>query len=77
MSISWATEANYRRRRWPSCWPRVPRTQPGLHPDLPADTRLWAALQRASGGVWRGCVYDVERIIAALDAGLAVIDTET
>jgi putative YjhG/YagF family dehydratase len=43
---------------------------PGLapRPDLPADTRLWAALQEASGGVWRGCVYDPERILAALDA---------
>jgi len=43
---------------------------PGLAPraDLPADTRLWAALQEASGGVWRGCVYDPERILAALDA---------
>ncbi len=35
-------------------------------PDLPADTRLWAALQEASGGVWAGCVYDVDRIEAAL-----------
>lgn len=44
---------------------------PGLapHPDLPDDTRLWAALQQASGGVWGGCVYDVDRIIAALEAG--------
>jgi dihydroxyacid dehydratase/phosphogluconate dehydratase len=36
-------------------------------PDLPADTRLWAALQRVGGGTWGGCVYDVERIIEALD----------
>src|SRR5438552_2584613 len=45
---------------------------PGLapHPALPADTRLWAALQRASGGTWSGCVYDVDRIVAALEAGL-------
>jgi dihydroxyacid dehydratase/phosphogluconate dehydratase len=44
---------------------------PGLapHPDLPADTRLWAALQRASGGAWAGCVYDVDRIVEAIDAG--------
>ena len=44
---------------------------PGLAPraDLPADTRLWAALQDASGGVWRGCVYDTERILAALEGG--------
>lgn len=42
-----------------------------LAPDarLPADTRLWAALQRASGGTWGGCVYDVERIVQVLDAG--------
>ena len=50
---------------------------PGLaaHPDLPADTRLWAALQAASGGVWSGCVYDVDKIIAALQAGLEVLST--
>jgi xylonate dehydratase len=40
------------------------------HPSLPADTRLWAALQRASGGTWGGCVYDVDRIVALLDAGM-------
>ena len=41
---------------------------PGLSSDprLPDDTRLWAALQQASGGTWGGCVYDVEKIIAAL-----------
>ncbi|AHG89665.1 dihydroxy-acid and 6-phosphogluconate dehydratase [Gemmatirosa kalamazoonensis] len=46
---------------------------PGLapHPALPNDTRLWAALQRASGGTWAGCVYDVDRIVAAIEAGLA------
>ena len=38
------------------------------HQALPDDTRLWAALQRASGGTWAGCVYDVDRIIAALEA---------
>jgi xylonate dehydratase len=39
-----------------------------IHPDprLPADTRLWAVLQNASGGVWGGCVYDAEAIIAKL-----------
>ena len=49
--------------------PRHPGLAP--HEDLPADSRLWAALQRASGGTWGGCVYDVNRIIAALDAGRA------
>lgn len=45
---------------------------PGLapHAALPADTRLWAALQRVSGGTWAGCVYDVDRIVATLEAGL-------
>jgi putative YjhG/YagF family dehydratase len=36
---------------------------------LPADTRLWAALQQAGGGAWGGCVYDVESVLALLDAG--------
>jgi dihydroxyacid dehydratase/phosphogluconate dehydratase len=35
-------------------------------PDLPAETRLWAALQAVGGGTWSGCVYDVERILNAL-----------
>ena len=35
-------------------------------PNLPDDTRLWAALQQASGGIWGGCVYDAEAIIAKL-----------
>ena len=37
-------------------------------PRLPDDTRLWAALQSISGGARGGCVYDVEKIIAALSA---------
>jgi putative YjhG/YagF family dehydratase len=36
------------------------------HPLLPADTRLWAALQAASGGTWAGCVFDVEEILRRL-----------
>lgn len=40
-------------------------THPDLAPDprLPDDTRLWAALQNASGGSWGGCVYDVDEIL--------------
>ena len=51
---------------------------PGLaaHPDLPADTRLWAALQAASGGVWAGCVYDVDKITAALNAGMRALEAD-
>jgi putative YjhG/YagF family dehydratase len=33
---------------------------------LPDDTRLWAALQQASGGTWGGCVYDLDAVTAAL-----------
>jgi len=47
---------------------RPPHPDLAPRPDLPADTRLWAALQEASGGIWAGCVYDPERILAALDA---------
>lgn len=36
------------------------------HPDLPDDTRLWAALQACSGGTWNGCVYDVDAIVETL-----------
>ncbi|MGB7135055.1 MAG: YjhG/YagF family D-xylonate dehydratase [Acidobacteriaceae bacterium] len=36
------------------------------HPELPDDTRLWAALVEASGGTWGGCVYDVEAITQRL-----------
>lgn len=45
---------------------RQPR--PDLHADskLPHDTRLWALLQHASGGVWGGCVYDPDILAAKL-----------
>jgi putative YjhG/YagF family dehydratase len=36
-------------------------------PALPNDTRLWAALQNASGGTWGGCVFDVDAITGRLD----------
>ena len=45
---------------------RPPRPDLAADPDLPADTRLWAALQHVSGGTWGGCVYDVDAIVAAL-----------
>jgi len=46
---------------------RRPR-RPDLAPDprLPADTRLWAALQSACGGIWGGCVYDADRLTRLL-----------
>ncbi|WP_434047181.1 MULTISPECIES: YjhG/YagF family D-xylonate dehydratase [Sorangium] len=46
---------------------------PSLQPDgrVNPDTRLWAALQDASGGSWGGCVYDAERIIGLLGRAIA------
>ena len=48
---------------------RGPRPDLAPDPNLPADTRLWAALQDASGGTWGGCVYDADAIAARLQAG--------
>ncbi len=45
---------------------REPRADLHPHPQLPDDTRLWAALAHASGGVWGGCVYDVDKIVSQL-----------
>ena len=45
------------------------RTDLAPDPQLPADSRLWAALQDASGGPWGGCVFDVDAIVATLLAG--------
>lgn len=47
---------------------RSPRPDLAPHPALPDDTRLWAALVHASGGIWGGCVYDAEKIAAALES---------
>jgi hypothetical protein len=38
-------------------------------PALPADTRIWAALQDVSGGTWGGCVFDAESILRVIAAG--------
>jgi putative YjhG/YagF family dehydratase len=46
---------------------RSPRPDLQPHPALPDDTRLWAALVHASGGVWGGCVYDADAIVAKLE----------
>ena len=46
---------------------RKPRPDLTPHPELPEDTRLWAALVHASGGVWGGCVYDTDKIIEKLE----------
>ncbi|MFB5190169.1 YjhG/YagF family D-xylonate dehydratase [Alicyclobacillus fastidiosus] len=46
-------------------------------PDLPDDTRLWAALQSVSGGAWAGAVYDVDRIIEVIEAGKQALRGQT
>ena len=48
---------------------RQPRADLSPDPQLPEDTRLWAALQEASGGTWGGSVFDADAIIALLEAG--------
>ena len=45
---------------------RKPRSDLAPDTHLPADTRLWAALQHASGGTWAGCVFDVDKLVAKL-----------
>jgi len=55
---------------------RAPREDLAPHPALPDDTRLWAALVQASGGVWGGCVYDVNAIVAQLARGAIKIDQQ-
>jgi putative YjhG/YagF family dehydratase len=52
---------------------RSPRDDLKADPLLPADTRLWAALQQAGGGTWGGCVFDVDRIVDILEAGQRAI----
>ena len=48
---------------------REPRSDLAPHPLCRTDTRLWAALVQASGGVWGGCVYDADAIVAQLARG--------
>jgi len=45
---------------------RPPRKDLSPNAALPDDTRLWAALQQASGGTWAGCVYDPDKIVEML-----------
>ncbi len=45
---------------------REPHPDLSPDPDLPDDTKLWAALQAVGGGTWGGCVYDTDAIIKAL-----------
>jgi putative YjhG/YagF family dehydratase len=59
MSVAWGTAELAR---------RTSRADLAPDPALPADTRLWAALQNASGGVWGGCVYDTDAVVKQLQS---------
>ena len=48
---------------------RPPRPDLAPDPGLPADTRLWAALQNVGGGTWGGCVYDADAVTRQLLGG--------
>jgi putative YjhG/YagF family dehydratase len=54
---------------------RSPRPDLAPDPALPDDTRLWAALQDASGGTWGGCVYDIQAILKVLAAGKKALES--
>jgi putative YjhG/YagF family dehydratase len=54
---------------------RRPSRDMAADPQIPSDTRLWAALQDVSGGTWGGCVYDVDQIIKVLEAGKTAMAT--
>ena len=55
---------------------REPRADLAPDPAVPDATRLWAALQDASGGVWGGAVYDVDAILRVLAAGKRALAAE-
>src|SRR5262249_42347820 len=51
---------------------RPPRADLAPDANLPADTRLWAALQGVSGGTWGGCVFDVDEITSRLQTSASL-----
>lgn len=55
---------------------RTPREDLHADPNLPPETRLWAALQEASGGTWGGCVYDADAILEVIEAGRKALQTQ-
>ncbi|MEZ5400314.1 MAG: YjhG/YagF family D-xylonate dehydratase [Bryobacteraceae bacterium] len=52
---------------------RDPRADLHADPELPPETRLWAALQDVSGGSWGGAVYDTDAILRVIEAGRRAI----
>jgi len=56
---------------------RSSRPDLAADPQLPDDTRLWAALQDVSGGTWGGCVFDTDEILRVLKAGKKALANST
>jgi putative YjhG/YagF family dehydratase len=56
---------------------RSPRPDLAPDPQLPPETRLWAALQEVAGGTWGGCVFDTDAIIEVLDAGTRALGVQS
>jgi putative YjhG/YagF family dehydratase len=54
---------------------RTAREDLAADPELPDDTRIWAALQDVSGGTWGGAVYDAAQILKVIEAGKATLRT--
>jgi putative YjhG/YagF family dehydratase len=48
---------------------REARTDLARDPQMPDDSRIWAALQDVSGGTWGGAVYDADAILEVIAAG--------
>ena len=55
---------------------RATRTDLAADPALPAETRLWAAVQEVSGRPWGGRVFDVDSILKVLSAGKRAIEEQ-
>lgn len=55
---------------------REPHPDIAPDPAMPADSRLWAALQDASGGTWNGAVFDTEKILRIIAAGKKALAQE-
>jgi putative YjhG/YagF family dehydratase len=53
------------------------RSDLAADPNLPDDTRIWAALQDVSGGTWGGAVYDAGRILRVIEAGKEFLRRES
>ncbi len=55
---------------------RAPRPDLAADPDLPDDTRIWAALQDVSGGTWGGAVFDADAVLRVIAAGKRMLANE-